>query len=78
MKTVSQLGSDKKPVGTTAYFLRVEHLMQCSSSARKGYYSIMFIKKMFLSFPSFHGYLHVHIYVPYKYWLGGTFGFLGN
>ncbi|KAH7514198.1 peroxisomal acyl-coenzyme A oxidase 1 [Ziziphus jujuba] len=35
MKTVSQLGSDKKPVGTTAYFLRVEHLMQCSSIAQK-------------------------------------------
>lgn len=43
MKTVSQLGSDKKPVGTTAYFLRVEHLMQCSSIAQKGLVS-MFLK----------------------------------
>ncbi|KAG4193335.1 hypothetical protein ERO13_A07G215000v2 [Gossypium hirsutum] len=29
MKTVSQLGSGKKPVGTTAYMGRAEHLMQC-------------------------------------------------
>ncbi|KAK8685008.1 hypothetical protein V6N13_041019 [Hibiscus sabdariffa] len=29
MKTVSQLVSGKKPLGTTAYLGRVEHLMQC-------------------------------------------------
>ena len=29
MKTVSQLGSGKKPAGTTAYMGRTEHLMQC-------------------------------------------------
>ncbi|XP_022718895.1 peroxisomal acyl-coenzyme A oxidase 1-like isoform X3 [Durio zibethinus] len=29
MKTFSQLGSGKKPVGTTAYMGRAEHLMQC-------------------------------------------------
>lgn len=29
IKTVSQLGSGKQPVGTTAYMGRVEHLMQC-------------------------------------------------
>lgn len=28
MKTVSQLGSGKKPVGTTAYMGSVQHLMQ--------------------------------------------------
>uniref|UniRef100_A0A1D1Z8Z8 Acyl-coenzyme A oxidase n=1 Tax=Anthurium amnicola TaxID=1678845 RepID=A0A1D1Z8Z8_9ARAE len=32
-KTVSQLGSGKQPVGTTAYMGRAEHLMQCASSA---------------------------------------------
>ncbi|XP_077235377.1 peroxisomal acyl-coenzyme A oxidase 1-like [Tasmannia lanceolata] len=30
MKTVSQLGSGKQPVGTTAYMGRVEHLIQCT------------------------------------------------
>ncbi|XP_054795744.1 peroxisomal acyl-coenzyme A oxidase 1-like [Prosopis cineraria] len=35
MKTVSQLGSGKKPVGTTAYMGRVEHLMQCRSDVQK-------------------------------------------
>ncbi|GMJ11001.1 acyl-CoA oxidase 1 [Hibiscus trionum] len=29
MKTVSQLGSGKKPVGTVAYMGRAEHLLQC-------------------------------------------------
>ncbi|KAJ6941812.1 hypothetical protein NC652_007770 [Populus alba x Populus x berolinensis] len=29
MKTVSQLGSGKKPIGTTAYLGRVQDLMQC-------------------------------------------------
>uniref|UniRef100_A0A6M2EJG1 Acyl-coenzyme A oxidase n=1 Tax=Populus davidiana TaxID=266767 RepID=A0A6M2EJG1_9ROSI len=29
MKTVSQLGSEKKPIGTTAYLGRVQDLMQC-------------------------------------------------
>ncbi|KAF6140702.1 hypothetical protein GIB67_042620 [Kingdonia uniflora] len=31
MKIVSQLGSGKQPVGTTAYMGRVEHLLQCCS-----------------------------------------------
>ncbi|KAF5729829.1 putative acyl-CoA oxidase [Tripterygium wilfordii] len=35
MKTVSQLGSEKKPVGTTAYMGRVEHLMKCHCSVQK-------------------------------------------
>ncbi|KAG2676364.1 hypothetical protein I3843_12G049600 [Carya illinoinensis] len=35
MKTVSQLGSGKQPVGTTAYMGRVEHLMQCRSTVQK-------------------------------------------
>ncbi|EEF37074.1 peroxisomal acyl-coenzyme A oxidase 1 [Ricinus communis] len=35
MKTVSQLGSGKKPVGTTAYMARVEHLLQCRCGAQK-------------------------------------------
>ncbi|CAI9771569.1 unnamed protein product [Fraxinus pennsylvanica] len=34
MKTVSQLGNGKKPVGTIAYMGRVEHLMQCRSDAQ--------------------------------------------
>ncbi|MQM00172.1 hypothetical protein Taro_032903 [Colocasia esculenta] len=33
VKTVSQLGSGKQPVGTTAYMGRAEHLLQCTSSA---------------------------------------------
>jgi len=36
VKTVSQLGSGKKPVGTTAYIRRAEHLMQCRSNVRQG------------------------------------------
>lgn len=35
MKTVSQLGSNKKPVGTTAYMGRIEHLMQCQCNAQR-------------------------------------------
>lgn len=36
MKTVSQLGSGNKPVGTTAYMARVEQLMQYHSNVEKG------------------------------------------
>ncbi|KAI8530309.1 hypothetical protein RHMOL_Rhmol11G0046800 [Rhododendron molle] len=35
MKTVSQLGSSKKPVGTIAYMTRVEHLMQCRCGVQR-------------------------------------------
>lgn len=35
MKTISQLGSAKKPVGTTAYLGRVEHLMQCRCGVQR-------------------------------------------
>lgn len=35
MKTVSQLGSEKQPVGSTAYMSRAEHLMQCRCSAQR-------------------------------------------
>ncbi|XP_039050935.1 peroxisomal acyl-coenzyme A oxidase 1-like isoform X1 [Hibiscus syriacus] len=35
MKTVAQLASGKKPVGTTAYLGRVEHLMQCHCEVRR-------------------------------------------
>ncbi|KAK4422908.1 Peroxisomal acyl-coenzyme A oxidase 1 [Sesamum alatum] len=35
MKTVSQLGTGKQPVGTVAYMGRIEHLMQCSSNVQK-------------------------------------------
>ncbi|EXC02107.1 Peroxisomal acyl-coenzyme A oxidase 1 [Morus notabilis] len=35
MKTVSQLPSGMKPVGTTAYLGRVEDLMQCHSTVKK-------------------------------------------
>ncbi|XP_024026847.1 peroxisomal acyl-coenzyme A oxidase 1 isoform X1 [Morus notabilis] len=35
MKTVSQLPSGEKPVGTTAYLGRVEDLMQCRSTSQK-------------------------------------------
>lgn len=36
MKTVSQLDSGNKPVGTTAYMARVEQLMQYHSDVKKG------------------------------------------
>lgn len=36
MKTISQLGSGKLPVGTTAYMQRAEQLMQCTSDVRSG------------------------------------------
>ncbi|XP_010540819.1 PREDICTED: peroxisomal acyl-coenzyme A oxidase 1-like [Tarenaya hassleriana] len=35
MKTVSQLGSGKPPVGTTAYMARAEHLMQCRPGVQR-------------------------------------------
>ncbi|KAL4295243.1 hypothetical protein GQ457_12G001310 [Hibiscus cannabinus] len=35
MKTVSQLVSGKKPLGTTAYLGRVEHLMQCHCEVQR-------------------------------------------
>ncbi|XP_058196022.1 peroxisomal acyl-coenzyme A oxidase 1-like [Rhododendron vialii] len=35
MKTVSQLGSSKKPVGTIAYMTRVEHLMKCRCGVQR-------------------------------------------
>jgi hypothetical protein len=36
MKTVSQLGSGKKPVGTTAYLGRVQDLLQCCCDVQTG------------------------------------------
>lgn len=36
MKTVSQLPSGKKPIGTTSYMGRAEHLLQCRSNVQKG------------------------------------------
>lgn len=35
MKTVSQLGSGKKPVGTTAYMGQAEHLLQCHCDVQR-------------------------------------------
>ncbi|KAK6262862.1 hypothetical protein QUC31_008678 [Theobroma cacao] len=35
MKTVAQLGSEKKPVGTTAYMGRAEYLMQCHCDVQR-------------------------------------------
>ncbi|KAK9927610.1 hypothetical protein M0R45_024786 [Rubus argutus] len=35
MKTVSQLPSGKKPIGTTSYMGRAEHLLQCHSNVQK-------------------------------------------
>ncbi|KAK8703214.1 hypothetical protein V6N13_021540 [Hibiscus sabdariffa] len=35
MKTVSQLGSGKKPVGTIAYMGRAEHLLQCRCEVQR-------------------------------------------
>uniref|UniRef100_A0A5B6Z5V7 Acyl-coenzyme A oxidase n=1 Tax=Davidia involucrata TaxID=16924 RepID=A0A5B6Z5V7_DAVIN len=35
VKTLSQLGSGKKPVGTTAYMGQVEHLMQCHCNVQR-------------------------------------------
>ena len=60
MKTVAQLASGKKPVGTTAYLGRVEHLMQCRSNVQKGWsVHVSFSKITILSvhslFPSFRG-----------------------
>ncbi|GFZ01141.1 acyl-CoA oxidase 1 [Actinidia rufa] len=36
MKTVSQLGSGRQPVGTIAYMKRAEHLMQCHCNVERG------------------------------------------
>ncbi|CAL5355537.1 unnamed protein product [Camellia sinensis] len=35
MKTASQLGSGKKPAGTTSYMGQIEHLMQCRSNVQR-------------------------------------------
>ncbi|KAL2233012.1 peroxisomal acyl-coenzyme A oxidase 1 [Sesamum indicum] len=35
MKTVSQLGTGKQPVGTIAYMGRIEHLMQCRCNVKQ-------------------------------------------
>ncbi|GFQ07026.1 peroxisomal acyl-coenzyme a oxidase 1 [Phtheirospermum japonicum] len=35
IKTVSQLGTGKQPVGTIAYMGRIEHLMQCRCNAQR-------------------------------------------
>lgn len=43
MKTVAQLGSGKKPVGTTAYMGRAEHLLQCRSDVQKGNTSNLYL-----------------------------------
>lgn len=36
MKTVSQLGSGKRPIGTIAYMARAEDLLQCRCRVQKG------------------------------------------
>jgi len=36
MKTVSQLSTGNKPVGTTAYMARLEQLLQYHSDVKKG------------------------------------------
>lgn len=47
MKTVSQLGTGKMPVGTIAYMGRVEYLMQCRSDAQNGTFILESIKKKY-------------------------------
>ncbi|KAK6157947.1 hypothetical protein DH2020_005261 [Rehmannia glutinosa] len=37
MKTVSQIGTGKQPVGTIAYMGRIEHLMQCRCNVQRGF-----------------------------------------
>lgn len=51
MKTVSQLGSGKAPVGTTAYMARAQHLLQCRSGVQKGEFSSSYV---FFSFSPLH------------------------
>jgi acyl-CoA oxidase len=43
MKTVSQLTTGKKPVGTTAYMSNIEHVMQCRCTVQTGTCSIFFL-----------------------------------
>lgn len=45
MKTVSQLTTGKKPVGTTAYMGNIEHLMQCRCMVNTGTYSLPFFSE---------------------------------
>lgn len=56
MKTVAQLPSGKKPVGTTTYMGRAQHLIQCRSSAQKGciFFSISNLLAFFTSFTLSH------------------------
>ena len=55
MKTVSQLGSGKEPIGTTAYLGRVQDLMQCHCEVQTGnVLLVLFLLCAFLS--SFHIY----------------------
>jgi acyl-CoA oxidase len=46
MKTVSQLTTGKKPVGTTAYMGNIEHLMQCKCTVQTG--TFFFLSLFFL------------------------------
>lgn len=55
MKTVSQLGSGKAPVGTTAYMARAQHLLQCRSGVQKGEFSSSYVFFFFL--PTTYGFL---------------------
>jgi hypothetical protein len=48
MKTVSQLGSGKKPVGTTAYMGRVEQLMQSRCDVQRGNTLFMPLVRVFV------------------------------
>lgn len=44
MKTISQLGSGKQPVGTIAYMGKIQYLMQCKCDVLTGQHSTIFFQ----------------------------------
>lgn len=63
MKTVSQLGSGRMPVGTTAYMGRAEHLLQCRCDVQRGNTSLSPLWKHFLCFFKFLGSCYIDLAV---------------
>lgn len=71
MKTISQLGSGKLSIGTTAYMQRAEQLMQCTSDVCSGispnsYFSllfktqdIMYVRTLCISYLKSHKFIHI-------------------
>lgn len=87
MKTVSQLPSGKKPIGTTSYMGRAEHLLQSRCNVQKGSI-LLIIKELLVSFfylcntglvnftVSKDSLCYINMHTVYTYWLAIPFEYL--